>query len=134
MLTQPRGFLLVQQHLAGLDDIKVGKIKQPRIHDFHRVRCFTVGSDGRQTLHSPDELAVRGGIIRAPAAAEAALPPLQIVAFESSQERITRREWSAWFRNAYARIYMTRVVVLRVVIEGLMQGPGNQKHQHSEEH
>src|SRR5881296_1523231 len=118
MLTQPRGFLLVQQHLAGHYDIKVWKIKQPRIHDFHRVRCFTVGSDGRQTLHSPDELAVRGGIIRAPAAAETALPPLQIVAFEASQGRITRRKWSASFRNAYARIHETRVVVFRVVIGG----------------
>src|SRR5216117_419332 len=133
MLTQASGFLFVQQHLARLDNIEVGEIKQSRIHDLHGVRCFTVSLDARQPLHSPDEFAVSGGIIDAPAAAEAALPTLQLVALEASQRRITGRKWSASFRNAYARIHETRVVVFGVIIRRRIEGPGKRKHHQTEE-
>src|SRR3989442_4826180 len=95
MLTQASGFLFVQQHLARLDNIEVGEIKQSRIHDLHGVRRFTVSLDARQPLHSPDEFAVSGGIIRAPAAAQTALPTLQIVAPEGSQPPMTCTELAA---------------------------------------
>src|SRR5207247_5722335 len=133
MLTQASGFLFVQQHLARLDNIEVEEIKQSRIHDLHGVRRFTVSFDARQPLHSPNEFAVSGGIIGAPTAAEAALPTLQIVALEASERRITGRKWSASFRNAYARVHETRVVVFRVIIGRRIEGPGNRKHHHTEE-
>src|SRR2546422_996127 len=124
MFTEPRGFLLVQQHLARLDNIEVGKIKQPRIHYFHGVRRFTVGSDGCQPFDSPDELAVRGRIVGAPSAAKPALPTLQIVALETSQRGIPRRKWPASLWHAYARIHESRVVVLRIVIRRRIKSPG----------
>src|SRR5213594_2697705 len=102
MLTKPRRFLLIQQHLARLDNIEVGKIKESWIHDFHGMRRFTIGPDGCQPLDSPDELAVRSRIIGAPSAAETAFPPLQIVALETSQRRISGRKRAASLWHAYA--------------------------------
>src|SRR5262245_14027177 len=135
MFTQPRGFLLVQQHLASFDNIEVGEIKQSRIHYFHGMRRFTVGSDGCEAFDSPDELAVRGGITRAPSTAKPALPALQIVALETSQRRISSRKWTASFWHAYARIHQARVVVLSIVVRRRIQSPcTGQQHHREEQH
>src|SRR5437016_13013847 len=111
MFAQLGSFLFIQQHLAGFDNVQVGKIKNPRIHPINRVSGFTIRFDGRQPLHSPDKLAVRSWIIGAPSAAEAAFTPLQVRTPEISYRRITRWERPSSFGHAYARIHHSGVVV-----------------------
>src|SRR5207237_8184600 len=93
--TQARRFLVAEQHLAGLDDVEIGKITNLVIHELHRMRSITISLDVRQPIDAPDELAIRRRIVRAPSATHAALAALQIRTFEVAKRWIARRKRAA---------------------------------------
>src|SRR5262249_31494208 len=112
VLAQSGGLLVIKQHLAWLDDVEIGKIKDSRVHQVHRVRSFTICVDSRQPLDAPDKLAIGGRVVRPPAPAESAFAAFQIRTHETPYGRITHRYWTTSFRCAHAGIDDSRVVIL----------------------
>src|ERR1043166_2436525 len=114
MLSQTGSLFPPEYHLTGLHYIKVGKIENMRIGQFHRVRGFPKRVDSRQSLDAPDKLAIGCRIIRHPPASKPVLAARQVRTLEAMQRLVSSATGSAAaIRRADAGVDHPRVVILR---------------------